>query len=244
MAKENKKYLSIILPAFNEAKNLEILIPEIISVLKNQNINNREIILVNDGSSDDTIDTANRFSNLIEAIHLPKHLGKAQALMAGFKKAEGEIIITLDADLQDDPAEIPRFIEKINKGYDLVSGRKFHRLDSFLKNNTSKIYNFITSLISGVWLHDHNCGFKAYKAPVVKDLSLFGQLHRYIPVLAAANGFEKITEININHRKRVFGKTKYNWTRFFWGIIGLIHVIIITNEKAVYFIRKMKNLFQ
>ena len=99
MAKENKKYLSIILPAFNEAKNLEILIPEIVSVLKNQNINNREIILVNDGSSDDTIDTANRFSNLIEAIHLPKHLGKAQALMAGFKKAEGEIIITLDADL-------------------------------------------------------------------------------------------------------------------------------------------------
>lgn len=245
MNKENhKKYLSIIIPALNEAKNLEMLIPEIVSVLKNQNINNWEIILVNDGSSDNTIDTANKFSNLIEAIHFPKHLGKAQALMEGFEKAEGEIIITLDADLQDDPAEIPRFIQKINEGYDLVSGRKFHRLDSFIKNNTSKIYNFITSLISGVWLHDHNCGFKAYKASVVKNLRLFGQLHRYIPVLAAANGFEKITEININHRKRVFGKTKYNWTRFFWGIIGLIHVIAITNGKAVYFIRKMKKLFK
>jgi len=245
MNKENyKKYLSIIIPAFNEAKNLEILIPEIVSVLKNKNINNWEIILTNDGSSDNTINTVNKLGNLIKAINFPEHLGKAQMLMAGFKKAEGEIIITLDADLQDDPAEIQRFIKKINEGYDLVSGRKFHRLDSLIKNNTSKIYNLATSLISGVWLHDHNCGFKAYKAPVVENLRLFGQLHRYIPVLAAANGFEKITEININHRKRVFGKTKYNWTRFFWGIIGLIHVIIITNGKAVYFIRKIKKLFQ
>jgi glycosyltransferase involved in cell wall biosynthesis len=229
--------LSIVIPAFNERDNLAALIPEIQQVLAANAIMNNEIIIVDDGSTDHTSELLAIPDCIL--ITFPKNSGKATALQAGFERATGSIVITMDADLQDDPNEIPRFIAKIHEGYDVVSGRKFHRLDSFIKNETSKIYNVFTSVMSGVYLHDHNCGFKAYRAEVLQPIKLSGQLHRYIPVLAAAHGYEKITEININHRKRGHGQTKYNWSRFFWGILGFGDVVIKTNGKALYIVRKL-----
>ena len=229
--------LSIIIPAFNEARNLQVLIPEIRNVLSEHRITQAEIIVVDDGSTDDT---SKIMQDLCTVITFPHNRGKASALQAGFDRATGSIIMTMDADLQDDPKEIPRFIAKINEGYDVVSGRKFHRIDSFVKNETSKIYNVFTSVMSGVHLHDHNCGFKAYRREVLRSFRLSGQLHRYIPVLAAAHGFERITEININHRKRGHGVTKYNWSRFFWGILGFVDAVIATNGKALFVVRKLK----
>ncbi len=230
--------LSIIIPAYNEVQNLQVLIPEIKQVLADSHITNSEIIIVDDGSTDGTSDILAESPDTLTIITFPENRGKASALQAGFEEATGSILITMDADLQDDPKEIPRFIAKIHEGYDVVSGRKFHRLDSFIKNQTSKIYNRFTSVMSGVHLHDHNCGFKAYRAEVLDHIKLDGELHRYLPVLAASHGYERITEINVNHRKRAFGKTKYNWSRFFWGIIGFVDVVIKTNGKALYIVRK------
>lgn len=232
--------LSIIIPAFNEAKNLQALLPEIRQILQEHSIRETEIIVIDDGSTDGT--SLFLQDQQCTLITFKVNRGKAAALQAGFEQATGDIIITMDADLQDDPKEIPRFIAKINEGYDVVSGRKFHRVDSFIKNETSKIYNTFTSVMSGVYLHDHNCGFKAYRAPVVKSFRLDGELHRYIPVLARAHGFKKITEININHRKRREGKTKYNWTRFFWGIIGFVDVVIVTKGNALAIVRRFKHI--
>jgi glycosyltransferase involved in cell wall biosynthesis len=232
--------ISIVIPAYNEVENLQALLPEIRDVLHRNAITAYEIIVIDDGSSDGISSILAPSSDSdYSLITFHKNKGKATALQAGFAKATGTIIITMDADLQDDPAEIPRFIAKINEGYDVVSGRKFHRLDSFIKNETSKFYNGFTSVMSGVHLHDHNCGFKAYRAEVLKHITLTGELHRYIPVLAAAHGFERITEINIHHRVRGYGKTKYNWSRFAWGILGFIDVTIKTNGKALYIVRKL-----
>lgn len=230
--------LSIVIPAYNEAENLHVLIPEIKSVLSHHHFTNYEIIIIDDGSTDDTVSRLAHLTN-VTLIVFPENRGKASALQAGFDLARGDIVITMDADCQDDPKEIPRFIEKLNEGYDIVSGRKFHRLDSFIKNSTSKLYNAFTSVMSGVHLHDHNCGFKAYRAEVLTDITLDGELHRYIPVLAAANGHDRITEINVHHRVRHAGVTKYNWSRFFWGIIGFADAVLKTDGKALYIVRKL-----
>ena len=232
----NRRKISIIIPAYNEAESLETLCREIVSAFSKLP-HKYEIIFINDGSSDNSqkvfeeiIDKCN--SKNTRVFELKKNYGKATALDLGFSVATGDVIITMDADLQDDPQEIPRFIEKIEEGYDIVSGWKNNRKDSFIKNKTSKIYNFFTSLLSGLWLHDHNCGFKAYKSEAVKDLDLYGQLHRYIPVLAIANGYTRVTEIKVNHRKRSFGKTKYGLGRFVHGFLDLMTVFFITKYKT------------
>lgn len=228
--------VSVVIPSFNEAESLNTLCDEIVSVLASLP-NEYEIIFVNDGSRDgsqkmlESIVEKNP-SGVVKAIELKRNFGKAVALSVGFANAKGDIIVTMDADLQDDPSEIPRFIEKINEGYDVVSGWKTDRKDSFIKNTTSKIYNFFTSFVSGVKLHDHNCGFKAYRSEAVKDLDLYGQLHRYIPVLASASGYTKITEIGVHHRKRSFGTTKYGPKRFLHGFLDLLTVFFITKFKS------------
>lgn len=222
--------ISIIIPVFNEAENIELLYEEIISVLETIE-KDYEIIFVNDGSLDTTQDRIdslfNKDSNHIRGIQLLTQTGKAAALHAGFQLAKGDIIFTMDGDLQDDPHEIPNFLKKIDEGYDLVSGWKQNRKDSFIKNNTSKIFNAVTNAISRVKLHDFNCGFKAYKSNVVKGLNLYGELHRYIPVLVAARGY-KVTEIPVQHRKRRNGKSKYGLLRFIHGALDIVTVMFIT----------------
>ncbi len=233
---ENNKSISIIIPVYNEAESLKTLCDEIVSAFSSL-LNEYEIIFINDGSSDDSQEileeiAKQRNDKNIRVVELKKNSGKATALDLGFSLARRDVIITMDADLQDDPKEIFRFIEKINEGYDIVSGWKNNRKDSFIKNKTSKIYNFCTSFLSGLWLHDHNCGFKAYKSEAVKDIELYGQLHRYIPVLARANGYGKITEIKVHHRKRIFGTTKYGPKRFLHGFLDLLTVFFITKYKT------------
>ena len=230
MNNNNQKEISIVIPALDEAESLSVLCGEISEVMKNIT-NDYEIIIVNDGSSDKTEETvSNLYDNDKEhiiGICLKVNFGKATALKVGFGQARGKIIITMDADLQDDPKEIPRFIAKINEGYDLVSGWKQNRKDSFIKNNSSKFYNFTTSLFSKIKLHDFNCGFKAYRSEIAKELDLYGQLHRYIPVMIGNQGY-KVTEIPIHHRKRKYGKSKYGPIRFLNGFLDLLTVIILT----------------
>jgi glycosyltransferase involved in cell wall biosynthesis len=222
--------ISIVIPVFNEAENIKLLYDEIISVLEAIG-KDFEIIFVNDGSIDTTqvkIDSLyNNDSKHIRCIQFLTQYGKAAALHAGFQLAKGDIIFTLDGDLQDDPHEIPHFIAKIEEGYDLVSGWKQNRKDSFVKNNTSKIFNVVTNFISKVKLNDFNCGFKAYRAEVAKSLNLYGELHRYIPVLVAARGY-KVTEIPVHHRKRKNGKSKYGPLRFIHGALDIVTVMFIT----------------
>ena len=203
-----KKELSIIIPSYNEAENLPFLCNEISETMDGVS-DNYEIIIIDDGSNDKTQEVVkNLYDNdqkHIIGIHFRANFGKASALKAGFGEAQGKIVITMDADLQDDPKEIPNFIAKINEGCDLVSGWKQNRKDSFIKNTSSKFFNLTTSLFSKIKLHDFNCGFKAYRAEVAKELDLYGQLHRYIPVMVGNRGY-KISEIPVHHRKRKFGK--------------------------------------
>ncbi len=226
----NPQKISIVIPAFNEAENLPVLREEIKTVMK-RITDDYEIIIINDGSNDKTQEAIEKLfqsdKEHIKGIQFRSNFGKASALKAGFNMAQGEIIFTMDADLQDDPKEIPNFIAKINEGYDLVSGWKQNRQDSFVKNTSSKFFNFITSLFSKIKLHDFNCGFKAYKAEVAKGLDLYGQLHRYIPVMARNQGY-KIAEIPIHHRKRKFGKSKYGPVRFLNGFLDLLTVMMLT----------------
>jgi len=218
--------ISIVVPIFNEEENIVPLYQELNSVLKKIG-DKYEIIFVNDGSRDKTQEVARsvfrKDTKHVRVIQFRHNFGKAAALRAGFQAARGEIIITLDGDLQDVPSEIPKFLKQIEKGYDLVSGWRKERKDSFAKNSASKIFNLVTNYISKVKLHDFNCGFKAYRVEVAKGLNLYGELHRYIPVIAAAEGFA-VSEIAIKHRKRKFGRTKYGALRFVHGFLDLLTV--------------------
>lgn len=235
----NKKNLSIVIPLYNEQDSIEILVNEIIEVMLKANIIEYEIILINDGSDDDSWSVLNRIKSNnknITIINLKKNFGKSIALQVGFSKAVNKYIITMDADLQDDPKEIPRFIEKLEE-YDFVCGWKKNRRDPANKTIPSKIFNFFISLMSGIKLNDFNCGFKAYKIEVVKKINLYGELHRFIPILVDEQGFN-LTEIIVNHRERKFGISKFGIERIFKGFIDMIIVILTTR-----FYRRPGHLF-
>ena len=217
--------LTIIIPAYNEEKNISEIHQSLKKILKDID-NTYEIIFIDDGSSDSTFSEIKRLRNedsKIRAIRFNINSGKSAALNQGFKIANGEIIITMDADMQDDPEEIPRFIEKIKEGYDVVSGWKQKRKDPISKTVPSKIFNIVTSQITGLKLHDYNCGFKAYKKKVIKNINIYGELHRYIPALAFWKGFS-VTEITVNHHKRKHGKSKFGTGRIFRGFFDLLTV--------------------
>lgn len=218
--------ISIIVPVFNEEKSLNELYQRLSQVLGK----NWEIIFVNDGSFDNSAETIKMIAikdKRVELVDFGSHLGKAKALMAGFKKSKGEIIITIDADLQDLPEETPKFLKKIDEGYDLVSGWKKKRKDSWFKVFSSRIFNFSIWLFTPLRIHDINCGFKAYKRKTIENLNLYGDLYRFIPILAANEGF-KVTEIEVNHAPRKYGRSKYSLAKGIRGIFDLFTILFLT----------------
>ncbi|MEA3500914.1 MAG: glycosyltransferase family 2 protein, partial [Candidatus Marinimicrobia bacterium] len=220
--------VSLVIPVFNEEKTLIELKDKIIEVFNRENFNG-EIIFINDGSSDSSseilFDLKNK-NDEVKYIDFRFNKGKAAALQSGFNIAKGEVVITMDADLQDDPNEIPNLIDKINEGWDVVSGWKKNRKDPISKRWPSKLFNFTTSFFSGIKIHDFNCGLKAYRNEVVRSIKVYGELHRYIPVLASMEGF-KTTELIVKHHPREHGVSKYGFGRLFKGFFDLITVLFL-----------------
>jgi len=221
------KSLSVIIPTYNEKESLTELIELLKDVLKAQD--QWEVLFVDDGSADDSIELLTEIvknESNFKLIQLHRNYGKSAALAEGFKAAEGEYVITMDADLQDDPHEIPNLISKIEEGYDLVTGWKKDRKDPWTKRFPSKIANFITGIITGVKVHDMNCGLKIYRRAVVKSLDIYGGRHRYIPALAGQKRF-RIAEIPVKHHKRQYGVTKYGGSRLFHGFFDLVTIMFL-----------------
>jgi glycosyltransferase involved in cell wall biosynthesis len=231
--------LSLVIPVYNEEQSLDRLFQEILSTASEAKLN-IEIILVDDGSTDGSwseIARMSRTDGRVHGIRFRRNFGKAAALSAGFAEARGEAVITLDADLQDNPSEIPNLLAKLNEGYDLVNGWKRRRLDPWHKVFPSRIFNWMIRLVSGLKLHDHNCGLKCYRTEVVKEIKLYGELHRFITLLAYARGF-RITEIEVEHRKRLYGQSKYGAQRFVKGLLDLLTVRVLTmfGERPLHFL--------
>ena len=221
--------LSIIIPVFNEAESLVELHSQIVRVASEQSLD-LEVIYIDDGSRDGSwveVQKLVAFDARVRGLRFRRNFGKAAALTAGMAAAKGEIICMLDADLQDDPAEIPRFIAKLNEGFDVVNGWKLRRLDPWHKVYPSKVFNWLVGRLTGLKLHDHNCGMKMFKSEVGKEIRIYGELHRFIPVLAHARGF-RVTEIGINHRARPHGQSKYGVRRFLRGFLDLMTVAFLT----------------
>jgi len=224
--------LSVVIPLYNEEASLPELNKQIVAVLKQTDIS-FEICYIDDGSTDASLQILKelrRENKQIKILSFRKNYGKSAALSEGFKLAAGEIIITMDADLQDDPAEVPRLIDKINSGFDLVSGWKKKRFDPLNKTIPSKFFNYITSHLTGIKIHDFNCGLKAYRQQVIKEIPVYGTLHRYLPVLAHWKGFA-VGELIVNHHPRKYGVTKYGLRRFFDGFFDLFTVLFLTRYR-------------
>ena len=223
--------LSVVVPAFNEAESLPELAEWVDRVCVSSSID-YELIIIDDGSSDGTWNVVNKLSEgngKIKAIRFRRNYGKAAALQTGFEVSAGEVVITMDADLQDSPDEIPELVRMIRQeGYHIVSGWKKKRYDPFIKRITSKFYNFTARTFSGIRLHDFNCGLKAYDGGVVRSIEVYGEMHRYIPMLAREAGFRKIGEKVVQHRPRKYGVTKYGLDRFLKGYLDLLTISFIT----------------
>src|SRR5262245_24469954 len=227
--------ISVVIPVYNEKESLLPLHAEIVTATQQAKLD-LEVVFVDDGSRDGSweviADLAKRYPS-VRGVRFRRNFGKAAALSAGFRAAGGQVVLTLDADLQDDPAEIPRFLTALEQGgpngapLDVVSGWKRVRHDPWHKVFPSRVFNRMVGWMTGVRLHDHNCGMKAYRADVFREVRLYGELHRFIPVLAAARGF-KVGEIEINHRPRRFGRSKYGMRRFIKGFLDLLTVKFLT----------------
>lgn len=235
------KDISIIVPSFNENESLPELVQWIDSVMTRESLS-YEAIIVDDGSDDgswDTIRSLSKSNPAIKGLRFRRNYGKSAALYCGFEKAVGEIVVTMDADLQDSPEEIPEMRRMIiEDGYDLVSGWKQHRQDNKLtKNLPSKLYNATARKITGIKLHDMNCGLKAYRNEVVKSVEVYGEMHRYIPYLAKNAGYTKITEKPVHHQKRKYGKSKFGMNRFVNGFLDLLSLSFLQTfgKKPMHF---------
>jgi len=233
------KKISVIVPFLNEEESLKPLYNEIKKTLRGIS-SDYEIIFVDDGSSDKSLNVIKelgRIDNKIHYLSFRTNYGKSAALQVAFKQVTGDAVITMDADLQDDPGEIPNLLKKLEEGYDLVSGWKKKRYDPIIKKLSSKFFNYITRLFTKVKIHDFNCGLKAYRKQVVQNIHVYGELHRYIPVLANWKGFS-VSEIIVKHHPRRYGKTKFGISRFFKGFVDLITVIFTTR-----YIKRPMHLF-
>ena len=223
--------ISIVIPLFNEDESLPELAAWIEHVMA-ANHYSYEVIMIDDGSTDNSwsiIEELGKRNNFIKGIKFQRNYGKSAALNEGFKAAHGDVVITMDADMQDSPDEIPELRSMIiNDGYDLVSGWKKKRYDNTLtKNIPSKLFNSTASRVSGIKLHDFNCGLKAYKNKVIKSIEVYGEMHRYIPLLAKWGGFKKIGEKVVEHRARKYGVTKFGWNRFINGFLDLFSIMFM-----------------
>jgi glycosyltransferase involved in cell wall biosynthesis len=217
--------ISVVVPLLNEEHSLEALYHQIANALEPLD-QEFEVVFVDDGSTDGSLAVLSRLHDELPnvvVVHLRRNFGKAAALQAGFLEARGEFIVTIDADLQDDPTEIPKMLAKLDEGFDLVSGWKTRRNDPFLRRLFSRWFNWATGAVSGVKLHDVNCGLKAYRAEVLSGMRLYGELHRFIPVLAAYRGF-RVAEIPVNHRAREHGRSRYGPERYLRGFFDLLSV--------------------
>ena len=225
--------ISIVVPCYNEQDSLPELHRRIAEVMDSMG-RSWELIFVDDGSTDRSVeiieDLYEEDGSHVKLVQFRRNYGKSAALAAGFRVASGTFVITMDADLQDDPEEIPRLIEKLKEGYDLVSGWKKVRHDPLTKRLASRVYNFFTSVFSGIRLHDFNCGLKAYRLEVVKTMNIYGELHRYLPVIAHRNGF-RVTELAVKHHPRKYGKSKYGFSRFFRGAFDLLTITFLTRYR-------------
>jgi glycosyltransferase involved in cell wall biosynthesis len=224
--------LSIVVPVFNEEGNLHNLYTQVTAVLEQNNVP-FEFVFVDDGSRDGTwaiIQELSEADPRVRALRHRRNFGKAQGLANGFAVARGDIIITMDGDLQDEPTELPKFLAKLDEGYDLVSGWKQRRQDPLGKTMPSKFFNWTVRRASGVQLHDFNCGFKAYRKDVTETIRLYGELHRFTPVLANAEGF-KVAELPVKHNPRTWGSSKYGWSRLIKGFLDLMTVVFLTRYR-------------
>lgn len=223
--------VSVVIPVYNEAESLPELERWLVKVCTGSNLS-YEIIFVDDGSSDSSWNTIRELSHnnkAVRGIRFRRNYGKAAALHSGFAEAGGEVVITMDSDLQDSPDEIPALVKMIREdGYDLVSGWKKKRYDPFIKRCTSRVYNRTARMFSGIRLHDFNCGLKAYRNEVVKGIEVYGEMHRYIPMLASKAGFSRIGEKVVEHRARKYGSSKYGLDRFIKGYLDLVTIGFIT----------------
>ncbi len=223
---ETDVQISVIIPLFNEEGSLQPLNDKLISVL-NASGRSYELIFIDDGSRDksnEILKEIREHNDRIRLITMRRNCGKSAALSVGFKAAIGEYVVTMDADLQDDPEEIPNLIERLEEGYDLVSGWKKVRNDPISKTIPSRIFNKVTGFLSGIRLHDFNCGLKVYRREVTQELSVYGERHRFLPVLAYMQGF-RVGEIAVKHHPRRFGKTKFGAYRFIAGFFDLITLL-------------------
>jgi glycosyltransferase involved in cell wall biosynthesis len=223
--------LSIVIPAYNEAESLPELIEWISRVLSAYNWK-YEMIVIDDGSEDQTAQVLHSLKKqypALRAIRFLRNYGKSAALQSGFEAARGAVVITMDADLQDDPEEIPALYRMIRQeGYDLVSGWKYKRYDPLSKTLPSKLFNAVTRKLSGIPLHDFNCGLKAYRFEVVKSIEVYGEMHRYLPVIAKWAGFKRIGEKKVKHHPRRYGKTKFGIERFLFGFLDLLSIQFVS----------------
>ena len=220
--------LSIIIPVFNEEESILELAEEISGVMKELSAE-YELIFIDDGSRDSSYDKIKSLADKdsrINGVRFRRNYGKAAALSEGFRISKGKMIVTMDSDLQDDPAEIPVLIKKLDEGFDVISGWKKNRKDPWTKRFPSKIFNLVTRMMSGIRIHDFNCGLKIYRSDVIKTVKVYGELHRYIPVLAKLAGFN-VGELIVNHRPRKFGKTKFGASRFLKGFLDLTTVLFL-----------------
>jgi glycosyltransferase involved in cell wall biosynthesis len=224
--------ISVVVPVRDEERTVEPLYEELAAALESRG-ESWEVVFVDDGSRDGTQAALVRLHAAtpnVRVVRLRRNVGKAAALDAGFREVEGDVVVTIDGDLQDDPVEIPRLLAKLDEGYDLVTGWKAHRNDPFTRRMLSKVFNTVTGRLSGVRLHDMNCGLKAFRVEVARELDLYGELHRFIPVLAHDLGF-RVTELSVNHRPREHGRSRYGMERYLRGFFDLLTVTFMSRYR-------------
>jgi dolichol-phosphate mannosyltransferase len=220
--------ISVVAPAFDEERSVALLFEELQAALDPLG-QLWEVVFVDDGSTDGTFGALTRLhaaNDNVQVVRLRRNFGKSAALAAGFEQARGDAVVTIDADLQDDPAEIPRLLAKLDEGFDLVSGWKSRRRDPWSRRVLSRVFNRLASAVSGLRLHDVNCGLKAYRAEVVHDLRIYGELHRFLPVLAHERGY-RVAELPVNHRPRNHGRSRYGLERYLRGFLDLLTVSLV-----------------